>query len=247
MNSLYKKTMQWIDRLPGWRMRQALRRAWSRLPNGSMRVFVEPYTMLSPERLGNLERAVRTVVRERIPGDVIECGTCEGGSAALMALWLRRLQSDRKVHVFDTFEGLPPATTNDPDFDRAIRYTGACRGELQQVRGLFEQLGVADRAVFIKGLFQDTFPTYEFPPLAVLHLDADWYDSTMVCLEHLWDRVSPGGIIQIDDYGAWQGCRKAVDEFFAARKITEKLRDIDGSGIWLRKAAACAPHLSRVV
>jgi predicted O-methyltransferase YrrM len=244
---MYKRMLRFIDQLPGWRARQAIRRTWSRRPNGSMRVFVEPYTMLSPERLTNLERSVRAVVRDGIPGDVVECGTCEGGSAAIMALWLRRLNSGKKIHVFDTFAGLPPPTPNDPDYSRAIRYVGKCRGELEQVRDVFERLGVIDRAVFIKGLFQDTFPSYEFPPIAMLHLDADWYDSTMFCLQHLWDWVGPGGIIQIDDYGAWEGCHKAVDDFLAARKITDTLHSIDDSGVWLRKPAASTPSASRAV
>jgi hypothetical protein len=237
MGAFYNRLVRFIDQLPGWRMRQALRRAMSRLPNGSMRIHVEGYTMLSPTRLRNLERSVRRVVREGIEGDLVECGTCEGGSAALMALWLQRLGSDRKIHVFDTFEGLPPPSANDPDQERGQKWTGKCRGELEQVRGVFRQLGVLDRAIFIKGLFQDTFPTYDFPPIALLHLDADWYDSTMICLQHLWDRVSPGGIIQIDDYHAWEGCRKAVDEFMATRKIVAKLHRLD-DGAWLRKTDA---------
>jgi hypothetical protein len=96
---------------------------------------------------------------------------------------------------------------------------------------------VFDRAIFVKGLFQDTLPTYDIPPISLLHLDGDWYDSTMTCLNHLWDKVSPGGIVQIDDYGSWQGCRKAVDEFMDRHEINDQLHFIDRNGRYLIKAA----------
>jgi O-methyltransferase len=193
--------------------------------------------MLSAERLLNLEWSVARVVREGVPGDLVECGTAKGGSAALLALSLRRLKAARKVYIFDTFEGLPPPTPEDPDYNKALPYEGQCRGELKDVQKLFEKLGVLNYAVFVKGRFQDTLPVTQLPPISLLHLDGDWYDSTMVCLEHLWDRVSPGGIVQIDDYGAWEGCRKAVDEFFQRRNSVQTLHTIDDTGRWLKKAA----------
>lgn len=236
LHNTIDRHLKWLHyQLPGYRGRQSLRRVLARRASASLRVFVEEYTMVSPSRLAALERGVRAVVREGVPGDVVECGTARGGSAALMALWLKRLDSPKKVFVFDTFEGLPPPTAEDPDFERAVQFTGLCRGELDEVKDLFRRLGVLDRAVFVKGKFQDTLPTFEAPPVALLHLDADWYESTMVCLNHLWDRVSPGGIVQLDDYGSWEGCKKAADEFLAARGVTEAPRYIDRQGRWLRK------------
>lgn len=224
-----------MDHLPGHRVRQAVRRVLARLPGGSQQVHIDDYTMLSKERLYALERSIQRIHREGIPGDVAECGTCRGGSAALMALWLKRLKSDRKIYVFDTFEGLPPPTRDDPDYDKAAQFVGKCHGALEQVQELFRSLGVLDRAVFVKGLFQDTLPVTPLPTLALLHLDGDWYESTRVCLDHLWDRVSPGGIIQIDDYGAWEGCSRAVDEFFREFGITSPLHTIDYTGRWVQK------------
>ena len=160
-----------------------------------------------------------------------------GAAPRCWALWLRRLGSEKRVYAFDTFEGLPPPTIQDPDYAEAVAWTGQCRGDLEEVKGLFRRLGVLDRAVFVKGRFQETLPGSEVSRIALLHLDGDWYESTMTCLENLWDRVSPGGIIQIDDYGYWEGCQKAVDEFFQARGISVKLRPIDESGRSLIKPA----------
>jgi O-methyltransferase len=213
-----------------YRLHRAIDRAYAKLPWASQRIRVGSYTTLSKERLLNLETAVRMVVRNGVPGDVVECGCAEGGSAALMALWLERLKSPKRVYLFDTFEGLPPPTLDDPEYDKAVGWTGKCRGSLDQVQGLFRDLGVFDRAVFVKGLFQATLPTYDIPPIALLHLDGDWYESTKVCLDHLWDRLSPGGVLQIDDYGAWEGCRKAVDEFIHLRGIKAELKVIDYTG-----------------
>jgi len=199
--------------------------------------------MISRARLEALERSIRMVVQSGVEGDIVECGTAEGGSAALLALWLRRLKSTKKIFIFDTFEGLPPPSSNDPDYDKAVAWTGKCRGELEKVQELFRQLKVLDRAVFVKGKFQDTLPNYDLPAIALLHLDCDWYDSIMTCLQHLWGRVSPGGIIQVDDYGDWKGCRKAVDEFFAAHGITEHMHFIKGKAMWLTKSGCSNTQL----
>jgi len=175
------------------------------------------------------------VTARHIPGDVVECGTARGGSAALMGLALKEAGAARTLWVFDTFEGIPAPTVADPDHEIATLYTGAFRGGLDEVQDLFRRLGILDRAKLVKGLFQDTVPRSDVRAIAVLHLDGDWYDSVKVCLEYLYDRVSPGGIIQIDDYGHWQGARKAVDEFMTARHITVPLRYLDYTGRQLIK------------
>ena len=196
---------------------------------------VRPYTMSGNTRLRGLHAAVRRVTARGIPGDVVECGTARGGSAALMGLALKEAGAARTLWVFDTFEGIPAPTVADPDHEIAALYTGAFRGGLEEVQDLFRRLGILDRAKLVKGLFQDTVPRSDVRAIAVLHLDGDWYDSVKVCLEHLYDRVSPGGVIQIDDYGHWQGARKAVDEFMAARHITVPLRYLDYTGRQLIK------------
>jgi hypothetical protein len=145
---------------------------------------------------------------------------------------LQRGVNRRELILFDTFEGLPAPTHDDPDFDVAVTFTGSCAGTVDEVQWLFSDLGLpAPR--YVRGLFQETLAKTETGPIALLHLDGDWYESTMTCLRVLWPRVQEGGIVQIDDYGYWQGCRKAVAEYFGGRPPT--LHDVDGVGVWLQK------------
>jgi predicted O-methyltransferase YrrM len=197
---------------------------------------VRPYTMSGDARLRGLYNAIRHVTERKIPGAVIECGTARGGSAALLGLAMQRFDDRRPLWVFDTFEGIPPPTAADPDYEIATSYTGAFRGDLREVTSLFDRLGLLENATLVKGRFEDTIPQSNTGAIAVLHVDGDWYESVKVCLDHLYDRVSPGGVIQIDDYGHWEGARKAVDEFLAARHISGVLRYLDYTGRQLLKA-----------
>lgn len=205
---------------------------------------VQGETMCSVARLRGLYRALRYVVRQDIAGDVVECGCARGGSAALMALALRQLGSQRKLWLFDTFEGLPAPSSQDPDFELADLFTGTCVGSLAQVRGLFDRLHVADDVTFVKGLFQETLPLTPVRQIGVLHIDGDWYESVKVCLESLYDKVVPGGVIQLDDYGYWQGARKAVDEFLERRGIRTPLQRLDYSGRFLIKPESTQHNVS---
>lgn len=191
---------------------------------------IRPYTVSSNARLRGLYRAVRHVVTKNVVGDVVECGVGRGGSAALMGLTLKHLDAQRILWVFDTFEGLPPPTLDDPDPELAKRYTGECRGELDEVLALFARLGISMNTRFVKGLFQATLPACGVEKIGVLHIDGDWYESVKVCLEHLYDRVTSGGIIQIDDYGHWAGARKAVDEFLREHPSQIVLQKLDYTG-----------------
>ena len=197
---------------------------------------IRPYTMSGDARLRALYQAIEQVSERQIAGAVVECGTARGGSAALLGLALKSFNERRPLWVFDTFEGMPPPTAADPDYDIAAAYTGSCRGDLADVTRLFERLDILENARLIQGRFEDTIPQSETGPIAVLHVDGDWYESVKVCLDHLYDRVSPGGIIQIDDYGHWEGARKAVDEFLAARHISGPLRYLDYTGRQLVKS-----------
>jgi O-methyltransferase len=200
---------------------------------------VRTRTMCSNARLRGLYRALHYVENRHIVGDVVECGSAKGGSAALMALTLRQLKAGRKLWLFDTFEGLPAPSSEDPDFELADLFTGTCIGTLNEVRELFTRLEVLEGVEFVKGLFQEVLPVTPVPPIAVLHIDGDWYESVRVCLEFLYDKVVPCGLIQLDDYGYWKGARKAVDEFFDQRGITMPLRRLDYSGRFLIKPG---PH-----
>jgi predicted O-methyltransferase YrrM len=196
---------------------------------------VRPFTMCGNARLRGLHRAVHYVVAKNIPGDLVECGTAQGGSASLMGLTLKRLGAHRTLWVLDTFEGLPAPTAEDPDWEIAKLYTGSCRASVAEVSALFERLGILSECQLVKGRFQETLPAFGSQNIAVLHIDGDWYDSVRVCLEELYDQVSPGGVIQIDDYGHWKGARKAVDEFMMKRSITVCLQHLDYTGRQLIK------------
>jgi hypothetical protein len=220
---------------------RALTQVWdliSPLPFSVLYRKVRSSTMCSNARLRALHEGCKDIVKRDIPGSIVECGCARGGSAALMALTLKQLHANREVWLFDTFEGLPAPTANDPDFEIADAFTGTCVGTIEDVRSLFVALKLEKNAHFVKGLFQDTLATANVGPIALLHIDGDWYDSVRVCLEVLYDKVSPGGIIQFDDYGYWQGARKAVDEFVQRRGIRDSLRKIDYSGRALLKVGS---------
>lgn len=211
--------------------------------------------MLPPLRLYNLCQAVDTIHAEAIPGDIAECGVWSGGSLALAALWdLQYSDSKRIYHAFDSFEGLPPPTEEDGEvfenfnansrrknriITRKLQKTGVCIGDnADTVRTFFHRLGIpTERSHFHVGWFQDTVPVAarEIGPLAILRIDGDWYDSTKVCLDYLYDLVSPGGYVIVDDYGCFSGCKQAVDEFREVRKINAPIAFVDDHCIYFRK------------
>jgi hypothetical protein len=203
--------------------------------------LVEPYTMVGYRRLMNAYDLVLEAERRGLRGAVVECGVFKGGSAAVMAMADPR----RRIWLFDSFEGLPEPSAEDGA--AALAYAGdrgggalqpinRCVGPLDVVKELFfERLEIEPERVEIRqGWFQDTLPAAarEVGPIAVLRLDGDWYESTRVCLEQLYDLVVPGGFVIIDDYGYWEGCRRAVDEFLAGRDLAVRLAQVDDSAVW---------------
>jgi hypothetical protein len=187
-----------------------------------------PHTVLSFARLRGLYKGLEEITRSEIPGDIVECGIASGGSLLFMGLLLKRLNATRALWGFDTFEGLPAPTANDPDYEVAKRFTGKYRGDRDEVRLLLNVHNVETHLV--PGLFQKTLPNCPVDRIAFLHIDGDWYDSVRTCLDCLYDKLSPGGIIQFDDYGHWAGSRKAVDEFFERRHVNPKLLYLDYTG-----------------
>ena len=206
---------------------------------------VRPHTMVAYASLVSLWQQIRFCEEAGIAGDYVECGVWKGGSVALMALAnLAYGDSRRRLHLFDAFDDI---CEPDPEVDgaRALaevsRFAGrekaSLSGQLAPVKGFYDHMGGAGQLgevkrlmehevgydpahlVYHKGWFQDTLPVAEIDRIAVLRLDGDWYASTKVCLEHLYDKVVPGGFVIIDDYGCYDGCRKAVDEFIAGRRL----------------------------
>lgn len=186
---------------------------------------VRPYTMTSHEKLFALILATRHITRYAIPGDIVECGVWRGGSIQAAARALNALgDTTRDLYLFDTFEGMPPPT------DRDQRHDGVSAAELLSTRPRDSNVWAAatlddvqegfaavpypkERVRFVKGLVEETIPQQAPERISILRLDTDWYESTRHELEHLYPRLSSGGVLLIDDYGWWKGSREAVDEF----------------------------------
>lgn len=204
--------------------------------------LVAPHTMTSPERVFALRQAVRYVVEAKVPGDIVECGVWKGGSMMAVARTLLDLGSrDRALHLFDTYEGMPAPTGEDVSYtgEPAERQLDAAAKDdlvwamagLEQVKANVLSTGYpAERIRFVKGKVEDTIPAHAPEKIALLRLDTDWYESTRHELIHLYPRLSPGGVLIIDDYGHWQGARRAVDEYFAGTKAPILLNRIDYTG-----------------
>jgi O-methyltransferase len=159
-----------------------------------------------------------------VPGCVVECGTWRGGMIAGIAAVLG---ARRKYYLFDSFEGLPPAK-EEVDGEAAIKwqadpsgptYHNNCTAAEEDARDAMSRSGAADYVV-VKGWFDQTLPQANLAePIALLRMDADWYESTKCILDNLASRVAPGGMIVVDDYYTWEGCTQAVNEFAAAHKL----------------------------
>lgn len=190
---------------------------------------VQPYTLVGGWGLLALYRLCRQADRRRVPGAFVECGVYRGGCAGVMAALAQNSAPSRQTWLFDSFEGLPEPSPQDRANELAA--AGRFAAPIHDVHELlFERLRLAPEAVHIeKGWFDRTLPAARdrIGSIAVLRLDADLYESTRCCLEQLYDRISPGGFVLIDDYYGWPGCRKAVDEFLAARGDAPVMRQVD--------------------
>jgi O-methyltransferase len=187
---------------------------------------VRPYTMTSVERIGALVDSVRYIGRAEIPGCIVECGVWRGGSMMAVALTLMEAGDIRDLYMFDTYAGMTQPADMDVDYrgtpaeghyheSIADGFVDWCYATLEDVRHNLLSTGYPeDRIHFVKGDVMDTIPCPEIAEIAILRLDTDWYASTRHELEILYPMVVDGGILIIDDYGHWQGCKKAVDEYF---------------------------------
>jgi len=205
---------------------------------------ISPFTMLSVERLEALLNGAKRVCRDNIRGNFVECGVAAGGSSALLAWAIKKYsKSPRVIYCFDTFEGMPQPGALDTHEHNPAQKTGwgegTCAAPLESLMSAASALGVSDLIRPVKGLFQETLPEKrrEIGPVALLHLDGDWYDSTCAILENLYDQTAAGAYLQVDDYGYWDGCRKAIDEFEQRRGLSFDRHKIDGTGIWFDRPA----------
>jgi O-methyltransferase len=197
-------------------------------------------SMIGLKRMENIEFCVNDTIKNNVPGDLIETGVWRGGSVIFMRALLKAANvSDKTVWVADSFEGLPK-----PD---EVKYT-ADKGDdhytlsdvlaisLDEVKHNFEKYGLLDNQVkFLKGWFKDTLPTAPIDKLSVLRLDGDMYESTINALDNLYPKLSRGGYIIVDDYGAVEGCKLAIHDYRNKFNITEAIIDIDGTGAYWKR------------
>lgn len=197
-------------------------------------------TMLDRERLDNIEQCIVDVIRNDVPGDVIETGVWRGGATILMKAVLDVYgATDRKVWVADSFEGLPPPKPDQFPADAGDVFWKQSLGvSVDEVRANFRRYGLLDeRVIFLKGFFSDTMPTAPIQSIAVLRLDGDMYESTYVVLDNLYDRVSPGGYIIVDDYGCVPACAQATEDFRKEHGISAPIVKVDWTGVYWQKPA----------
>ncbi len=197
------------------------------------------HTMIGMKRLNNIEHAVRTVLQEGVPGDFIETGVWRGGATIFMAGLNKWFNAGRRVYVADSFEGLPPPNAQkwpQDEGDNHHEYKFLAVSE-EQVKDNFKRYDLLDDSVvFIKGFFEESIPKANISgPLAILRLDGDMYGSTMTVLRELYDKVSPGGFVIIDDWNILK-CRAAVTDFLVERGLKPQIETIDECGVFWRKS-----------
>ena len=197
------------------------------------------HTMIGLKRLDNIQSCVETVLREGVPGDLIETGVWRGGASIFMRAVLKAYnEHDRRVWVADSFRGLPPpnATKYASDAGDTFYKNDFLAVSREQVASNFSRYGLLDAQVqFLEGWFKDTLPVAPIERLAVMRLDGDMYEATIQALEALYDKLSPGGFVIIDDY-LLEPCAQAVHDFRQARAITDPIQDIDHFGSFWRRS-----------
>lgn len=197
------------------------------------------HTMIGLKRLSNLRTLTERVIRNRVAGDLLETGVWRGGACIMMRAVLEAYSvKNRRVWLADSFEGLPvpnPGLYPADEGEKFHEYR-ELSVSIEQVKHNFEKFGLLDgQVIFLKGWFKDTLPTAPIERLAVLRLDGDLYESTILPLEVLYDRVSVGGFVIVDDFHVVEGCRKAIHDFLVVRNIAPQLVEIDGVGVYWQK------------
>ncbi|WP_131766189.1 TylF/MycF family methyltransferase [Candidatus Protofrankia californiensis] len=197
------------------------------------------HTMVGAKRLDNLQECIETILLDGVPGDLIETGVWRGGSCILMrGILAAHGVEDRRVWVADSFSGLPkpdPARYPADTGDRHHTVTELAVS-LAEVKDNFRRYGLLDDQVrFLPGWFSETLPGAPIERLALMRLDGDMYSSTIEALSALYPRLSDGGFCIIDDFGAVEGCRRAVEDFRAAEGINAPLVRIDACGAYWRR------------
>jgi hypothetical protein len=242
MNDLEQKRYLRDIRYQEPKLYEALIDAKQSLGLQGVKTYAFSHTMTGLSALDNIERCAEMVFRDNIPGDFIEAGVCQGGTAIFMrALQVAYDESYRRLWAADSFQGLP-SPESGPDIASGLDLSEAKSPSLafglEGVRDNFLRYELLDEGVtFLRGWFADTLPSAPIAQLAILRLDADLYASTRDALECLYPRVAPGGFIIVDDYGAYDVCRQAVDEYRSAHGIDEPIEFVNKFVVYWRKGA----------
>jgi O-methyltransferase len=192
-------------------------------------------TMLGIRQLDHMQSCISGVLRNRIPGDLLEAGVWRGGMTIFMRAVLKAFgNTEKRVWVADSFEGLPPP---DIETDSFGWRTGDMAVSLEEAQQNFSRYGLLDgQVVFLKGFFNRTLNQAPLSRLAILRVDADLYSSTLEVLNALYPKLSPGGYAICDDYQNLPDCRKAIDQYRGEHGITEELKKIDRRAVYWQKA-----------
>ncbi len=192
------------------------------------------FTMIAPRLLSRMHDVASEVARRGVEGDIVECGVWNGGSLALLAAAAG--SPCRHAWAFDSFEGLPPPTERDPAILRSSWFKGWNTGSPERVTEAWRRCGLpADRLRVVPGWFEETFRKSSVPAIAILHIDADWYDPIHLCLERWYDHVAPGGAVLLNDWNLYSGANRAVADFFARRGGGPEVRPLSNVGGYFQK------------
>jgi hypothetical protein len=206
---------------------------------------IRPYSMLGDLRLYSLFQLTKFICQNDIPGNFVECGVAAGGSSALLAYVIKTYSKrPRTLFSFDSFSGMPTPTEEDVELGRGLGAeetgwgTGTCAAPVDSLLEIAGKLGVIPIIKPVQGYYEDTLPRiHDFVgEVAFIHIDSDWYESTRTILQNFYDQLHNQAVIQFDDYGYWKGCGKALHEFEKERGLNFAINEIDGNGVWFKKA-----------
>ena len=197
-------------------------------------------TMVGLKRLANVRQCVERVITDGVPGDLIETGVWRGGVVILMRAILEAYdEHERTVFAADSFQGVPPPNVSIYPSDEGshLHTASALAVPRSEVERNFDLYGLLDDQVrFLQGWFRDTLPNAPIERLAMLRLDGDLYESTIISLEALYPKLSAGGYVIVDDFWRWPMCRQAVEDFRKQHHITDPIQPIDWTAVFWRRS-----------
>lgn len=215
---------------------------------------VRDRTMTSENSIFNLIEATRYIAKNNIPGDIVECGVWRGGSMLAVALALNSLEiNSRNLYLYDTYQGMTPPTELDIDLKGKSAQSHLSHSKISDstshqpgviafaslgdvMMGMSESKYPVQNIHYVQGDVATTLLEHKHKKIALLRLDTDWYESTKIELEELWDLLATGGVLILDDYDYWVGAKKAVDEFFSSRNMSPLMMKISAGGRVLIKS-----------